>query len=197
MLELRGNMHATLRLKLLGLMIQVAFFSNAVLAGTPSQMLVAAGDNQTATAGTAVPGPVCAIVTDSNNAPVAGVTVTWGSVTGGGSITGEMQITNTSGVVTLGSWTLGVTAGANSITASSAGLNSVTFNAVGVAGPASTAGPAARFAVAAGNNQIAPAGSVVQGAVCAIVTDADNLPIAEATVTWSVATGGGSVTDAT
>ena len=172
-------------------------FSRAASASSATQLAIAAGDNQTATAGTAVPGPVCAIVTDSNNAPLAGVTVTWGSVTGGGSISGEMQITNTSGVVTLGSWTLGVATGANAITASSAGLNSITFSAVGVGGATSNSGPAARFAIAAGNNQIAPAGSVVPGAVCAIVTDANNLPITGATVTWSVQSGGGIVTDAT
>ncbi len=58
-----------------------------------------------------------------------GVLVTWGSITGGGSITGATQTTDKTGIATLGSWTLGPTAGPNTITATSPGLNSVTFTA--------------------------------------------------------------------
>src|SRR5258708_6438135 len=93
--------------------------SAAWAAGTPTQLLIAAGNNQSVPGGAAVPGPVCAQVLDAGNNPVPGVTVTWGSITGGGSLTGATQLTDATGVATLGSWTLGPTPGPNSITATS------------------------------------------------------------------------------
>lgn len=104
-------------------------FARAVMAATPTQMIIAAGDNQTAPANTRVPGVVCVLVRDADNNPVPGVSVTWGSVTGGGSLVGATEATDQNGIATLGGWTLGPAAGANTTTATSAGLNSVTFNA--------------------------------------------------------------------
>jgi adhesin/invasin len=147
------------------------------------------GDNQTAPVGSAVPGAVAAFVGDVNFNPIEGVPVTWGNVTGGGSITGETQTTNAQGVATLGSWTLGPTAGVNTTTATSPGFSSITFSANGAA--------PARMAIAAGNNQIATAGTAVPGVVCVIVSDLNNNAIAGVEVTWGSVTGGGSVTGAT
>jgi hypothetical protein len=159
-------------------------------AGAPTQLLIAAGNNQSAAAGSAVAGPVCAQVLDSGNNPVSGVTVTWGSVTGGGNITGATQLTNSSGIATLGSWTLGPTPGANSITATSGALTPITFNATATAG-------ASNLAIAAGNNQFAGVGALVPGVVCVIATDVNGLPVPGVTVTWGNVTGGGSITGAT
>jgi cytochrome c peroxidase len=189
--------HSNIRSFAFAACIVALMFCHRVLAASATQLQIATGDNQTATVGTAVPGPVCVIVKDASNAPVSGVVVTWGNITGGGSIAGETQTTNSSGIATLGSWTLGAVSGNNSITATAPGLNSVTFNAVGVAGTTTTAGAVARLAIAAGNNQIAPSGAEVQGPVCAIVTDANNLPIGGVTVTWGNVTGGGSITGET
>src|SRR5689334_661790 len=82
-------------------------------AGTPTQLLIAAGDNQKALVNTPVSGVVCVVVKDAANAPVSGVTVTWGNITGGGSLTGATQTTDANGVATLGGWTLGPAAGVN------------------------------------------------------------------------------------
>lgn len=110
------------------------FFSNSILAaGAPTQLLIAAGDNQSTPAGTRVPGVVCVLVRDANNVPVSGVVVTWGDVTGGGSLTTPVETTNSLGIATLGGWTLGPTAGINTTTATSPGLNSVTFTATATA----------------------------------------------------------------
>ena len=108
----------------------------ALAAGPAAQIAISAGDNQTTAVNNAVPDVVCVIATDAANSPVAGVSVTWGGVTGGGTLTGATQVTDATGVATLGSWTLGPVAGTNTITATSAGLNSVTFTATGA--PAST-----------------------------------------------------------
>src|SRR5438105_10450690 len=90
--------------------------------------------------GTAVATPPSVIVRDATNNPVQGVGVTFAPASGGGSVTGAEQTTNSSGIATVGSWTLGTTAGANTLTASAAGLTGspVTFTATGTAGAAAT-----------------------------------------------------------
>ena len=93
-----------------------------------------AGNAQTATVGTAVATPPSVKVTDGSSNPVPGVSVSFAVGTGGGSITGGSQTTDGGGIATVGSWTLGTVAGANSLTASSAGVSGspVTFNATSV-----------------------------------------------------------------
>ncbi len=115
--------------------------SIAVSAGSASAMSKSAGDAQTATAGSAVPVAPSVLVTDASGNPVSGVPVLFGSVTGGGSITGPNATTDASGHAAVGSWTLGNAAGTNTLTASASGLGTVTFSASG------TAGAAAKFAL--------------------------------------------------
>ena len=262
---------------------------------TDDRLQLYAGNGQSATAGTAVTTAQSVLVSDANNNPVGGVTVTFVVDSGGGSATGAIATTNASGIATVGSWTLGTTAGANSLTATSAGLTGspVTFTATGIAGaatkyvvtsssyspaagsavtitaqladqygnavttagisvtftstgggtlsgtnPATTnvigvatitlttgttagasytvtatstspstrtgttptitavAGPATKIAVSAGNGQSATAGTAVTTAPSVLVTDANNNPVSGVTVTFTVYTGGGSVTGA-
>ena len=96
-------------------------FTATGVAGAASRMVVNAGNDQTATAGTAVATAPSVLVTDAGNNPVAGVAVTFAVASGGGSVTGASATTNASGIATVGSWTLGTTAGANTLTATSAG----------------------------------------------------------------------------
>jgi adhesin/invasin len=107
-----------------------------ITAGAATQMSVNAGNTQTATVNTAVAIAPSVLVRDANNNPVAGVEVTFAIVSGGGSLGAPVATTDASGVATLGSWTLGTTAGANSISASATGLTSVTFTATGTAAAA-------------------------------------------------------------
>src|SRR5207249_5707185 len=74
---------------------------------------------------------------------------------GGGSVTGASQITNASGIATLGSWAVGPSTGTNTVTASTSGLCPVTFTATGTAGGASS------LVISAGDNQSAPVGTAV------------------------------------
>ena len=104
--------------------------------GPATQIALNAGNNQSASAGTAVATLPSVIVTDTNNNPVAGVSVTFAVASGGGSATGLSAITNASGIATVGSWTLGAVAGTNTLTATSGTLTGspVTFTASGSAG---------------------------------------------------------------
>jgi hypothetical protein len=263
------------------------------VAGPATKIAVSAGNGQSATAGTAVTTAPSVLVSDANNNPVGGVSVTFAVASGGGSVTGASATTNASGIAAVGSWTLGTVAGANSLTATSAGLTGspVTFTATGVAGAATkyvvtsssytpvagvgvtitaqladqfgnavktsgivvtwsktgaggsfasgtsttntngiatvlfttstvagvtyqvtgtdvssrtgttpaittVAGAAKKISANAGSGQTAAAGTAVATAPSVLVSDANNNPVSGVTVTFTVYTGGGSVTGA-
>ena len=167
-------------------------FSATGRAGAAKQIALKAGNAQTAVAGTAVATAPSVIVKDANNNPVSGVNVTFAVARGGGSLTSASAATNASGIATVGSWTLGTTAGANTLTATSTGLSGspVTFSATG------RAGAAKQIALKAGNAQTAVAGTAVATAPSVIVKDANNNPVSGVNVTFAVARGGGSLTSA-
>jgi hypothetical protein len=110
--------------------------SFALTTGAASQIAVNAGNNQSATVGTAVSTLPSIIVKDANNNPVSGVSVTFAVATGGGLGTVLSATTDANGIATVGSWTLGTTSGSNTLTATSTGLSGspVTFTATGIAG---------------------------------------------------------------
>lgn len=97
---------------------------------------VSGGDGQTAAPGTAVAIPPSVALHDSGGGPVVGETVTFSIGSGGGSITGATQVTDASGVATIGSWTLGA-AGPNTLLATSNGAvgSPQTFTATALAAP--------------------------------------------------------------
>jgi hypothetical protein len=113
--------------------------SFVLTAGAAVTIAITAGNSQSAVAGQAVTTAPSVIVKDANNNPVSGVSVTFAVATGGGSITGATPTTNSSGIATLGSWTLGTVAGSNTLTATSGSLTNspLTFTATGTAGAAS------------------------------------------------------------
>jgi hypothetical protein len=149
--------------------------------GSASQLTIDDGNNQSATVGTAVATAPSVIVRDENGNPVEGVSVTFAVATGGGSATGLTATTGADGIATVGSWTLGTTAGSNTLTATSDTLTGspVTFTATG------TAGPAAQIAIDDGNNQSATVGTAVAIAPSVIVKDANDNPVAGVTVSFA------------
>jgi hypothetical protein len=113
------------------------------------------------------------------------VSVTFAVASGGGSITGGSTTTNASGIATVGSWTLGTTAGPNTLTATATGLSGspVTFTATG------TAGAAAKLAFSVQPTDVQAAVGVITPAVVVSVLDAnDNLVTgSSASITIAVA----------
>jgi hypothetical protein len=71
-------------------------------------------------------------VVDARGNGVAGVQVQFGVTGGGGILIGASQVTDADGIARVSSWTLGHTAGPNSIAATSAGLPSVAFTATAI-----------------------------------------------------------------
>ncbi len=159
------------------------------IAGPATKIALSAGNNQSAIAGSAVAVNPSVLVTDANNNPVPGAAVTFAVASGGGSVSGGAATTNASGIAAVTNWTLGTTAGTNTLTAAATGLSGspVTFTATG------TVGPAAKIAVNAGNNQTAISGTKVAVNPSVLVTDVNGNPVGNVTVTFAVASGGGSI----
>lgn len=149
------------------------------------------GDNQTAVVGSAVATAPSVKVTNKSGAGVAGVAITFTVASGGGSVSGASQTTGADGVATAGGWTLGTTAGANTLTAAISGGASVTFAATGTAAGASAA------AKQAGDNQTANTRAAVAVRPAVKVNDQYGNPVTGAQVTFAVTGGGGTVTGGT
>lgn len=102
----------------------------------PVNLLLNAGDGQSAPKGSPVAIQPSVLVTDYYDNPVAGVEVAFAVTSGGGSISPLSTVfTDVDGVAALTSWTLGNTLGTNSLTATVDGLTGspVTFTATAIA----------------------------------------------------------------
>jgi uncharacterized protein YjdB len=116
-----------------------------VSAGPAANIVANSSTTQSAAAGGAVAAAPSVRVSDSNNNPVAGVSVTFAVTAGGGTTTpasGAVVVTNASGLAALTSWTLGAAPGVNTVTATAAGLigTPVVFSATGTAAAATQLG---------------------------------------------------------
>jgi hypothetical protein len=165
-------------------------FTATANVGAPASMVAGGGDGQSATVGTAVPIAPAVTVKDAFGNGVPNVTVAFAVASGGGSVTGAVATTNAAGTAQVGGWTLGTTIGANTLTATVTGGITQTFTATG------TAGPATQMAIFAGNGQTSAVSSNVAVRPAVIVRDQYNNPVAGTSVTFSVTSGGGSITGA-
>jgi plastocyanin len=149
------------------------------------------GDQQTGTVGAPLPINPSVKVTDGFGNPVANAGVTFSVASGEGSAIGTDQVTDAAGVATVGEWTLGTRPMANTLVATLAGIDhtSVTFTA------SATTGPAAQLTKAGGDEQVTRVGTSVGQPPAVRVTDAYGNPVAAAPVTFTVASGGGSLSE--
>src|SRR5512134_3162036 len=92
-------------------------FTATATPGPAAQVSANGGDGQSATVGQAVPTPPSVLVRDQFGNPVPAVPVVFAVLSGGGAITGGAATTNAGGIAEVGSWTLGTTAGPNTLTA--------------------------------------------------------------------------------
>src|SRR5438093_245815 len=167
-----------------GLTGSPATFVVTALAGSVAQLLVVAGDGQLATVNTLLPILPAVRLRDALGNAVPGVSVTF--VPTGGGVTGGNQITDATGLATVGGWSLGTMGGGNTLAATGAGFTHV-FNANGVAGPATA------LLATAGDLQSAVVGAVVGTAPAVRAQDQFGNAVPGAAVTFGVSGGGGSV----
>ncbi len=112
-------------------------FTATANAGAAAKIAKVAGDSQSVVAGTAVATIPTVKVTDANGNPVAGALVSFTIGSGGGTVVGSPVNSAADGTAKPTSWTLGKTAGANSLVATS-GTFTATFTATGIAGAATS-----------------------------------------------------------
>ncbi|MEP6688123.1 MAG: Ig-like domain-containing protein [Gemmatimonadales bacterium] len=159
--------------------------------GAPAAMEAAAGDAQSATVATAVPVPPAVLVRDANANPLAGIPVTFRVTAGGGRLTGATPVTGADGIATVGGWTLGQKAGANTVAATLSGLDvsgsPVTFGATATPG----AVDAGHSGVSASPAAITASSGSSRSTITVTARDAFDNPVPGATVTLS-ATGDGN-----
>ena len=94
----------------------------------PGQLVIAAGNNQSATFGTALPAPLTVRITGTDNRPFAGAIVSWTVTQGVAVAQPATSVSNAAGEATT-SLLLGIEPGPVGVTASLAGLTPVVFTA--------------------------------------------------------------------
>ena len=110
-----------------------------IVAGGAAVMAIFQGNGQTATVGTRVAVPPAVKLLDAGGNPVAGAVITF-APGNGGTVAGGSATTGTDGVGRVSAWTLGTTAGAQSLTATATGfpVTPATFSATATAGAPSS-----------------------------------------------------------
>jgi len=158
---------------------------------TPSSIRVGSGNNQTAEAGTELPEQFAALVTNSEDSVLSGVTVNWSVEAGDGSLGAATSSTNAQGLA-FNTYTLGAEAGANEVRAVVQGTNlSTTFTATATEPPPDTV--ATSIEITGGNGQSAIVGEVLEDPLTVVVKNAGGDPIAGKLVGWSVTAGDGTI----
>ncbi len=163
-------------------------FTATGIPGPPAQLAKVSGDGQAAIVGTSVLTSPQVRASDQYGNAVSGAVLTFAVQSGGGSLTGATPTTDAGGFATVGSWTLGMSAGTNTLVASIPGsLSALTFAATG------QAGPAASIVKLAGDNQTAPVNAMLPILPTVVVADGYGNPVAGLTVTWAAVAGSGSL----
>jgi hypothetical protein len=151
-----------------------------------SVVAVSGGGALSGTVGAAVGAAPAFEVRAENGRAIRDVPVTVTVSSGGGSLAGAPTV-SLDGPTPIGTWTLGATVGAQSVTVTVAGLAPLVFTAT------ATAGAPAELLVVDGHNQFGVEGEPVGSPLRARVRDAFANPVAGAVVTWTVTEGGGSL----
>ena len=166
----------------------VACTATAVAAAADSLARVS-GNNQSAPASTPLDASLVVRVVDPFGNPVAGQLVDFAIAGGGVSVSANSVISDADGRATT-QWTLGAAAGTQTVHVTATGVTKgspTTFTAEGLVGA---------VAGKEGDSQTGLVGFAVNVAPSVLVTDAGGAPLAGITVTFAVASGGGSVTNA-
>jgi hypothetical protein len=142
------------------------------------------------TAGVALPSAPTFTVTDASGNSLSGIAVNVTVTAGGGTLAGS-PTSSAKGATPIGTWTLGKTAGLNTITVAVTGLTPVVIAATG------NPGAPAAITVVSGNNQSAFAGTVLALPAVLKVTDQFGNAIAGGSMVFTLSTGGGSLMGST
>lgn len=154
----------------------------------PGAITAVSGDAQTDTVVGTLPNPLVVKVTDQSGNALPGATVTWAAGAGFGTFDTSSTRTDANGQVHT-HWTLGATPGSQTVTATVSGLAAVTFHAT-----ARVASPAQIFY--SGQGQVGAARAPLAAPILVQIKDKFGNPVPGAAVTWSILSGGGSLSAA-
>ncbi len=166
-------------------------FTVTAAPGPVTTLVRVSADAQTATVNTAVASPPSVRAEDQYTNVVPGVAVTFGTVLGGGAITGETQTTNAQGIATATAWRLGTAIGQQLARAVAGSAQPAAFSATAVAGPP------ANLVKVAGDAQEGISGVPVSVAPGVRVVDEFANPVGNVPVTFTPGANSGSVTAST
>ncbi len=130
-------------------------------------------------------------VRDTDGRPVKGVPVAFAIDQGGGTATGIYDTTDVDGVARVGSWKVGRVSGTNVLSARLNDREKILFSARGIADAP------ARSSKYSGDNQSARAGTEISVRPRVRISDSYDNAVAGVKVVFAVASGGGSVSNAT
>ena len=167
------------------------FISSIAEAGPAATVGVQAGNGQSAFTNTAVAIAPAVVVRDTFGNPVPRVAVDFAVTAGGASVSGTPATTDTNGVATVGSWTLGPDVGTNTLRATAAGVaDAAVFNATAVSGAVS----ADRSSTGATPQTITASSGGTTSTISVVARNALNDPVPGATVILDVSGEGNTIT---
>jgi hypothetical protein len=140
-----------------------------------------AGNGQTDSITGTLPIPLEVLVTNSAGAGVPNVTVDW---TASGGIPSIVSVVTDANGLAQFNWTLGTTAGTQTMTVTVNGLRAVIFTAM------ATAGSPTEMVPVSGDAQSATHGTALTSPLVAEVVDQYGNPVSNATVMWTITLGG-------
>jgi len=165
--------------------------SGPAKAGPPTALTVVSGGTQEGQSGEALASPVVVKATDKNNRPVSNAVVTFAVTLGGGSTSTQIDTTDAEGLAST-VWTMGTLLGNARLEARITGLVvPAVFTATVKPGPVTAL---EQVSPSIGNSA---AGFDVVDSIAVRVVDRFQHPISNATVTFNVTAGGGSISSAT
>ncbi len=163
-------------------------FSATATAGPANKFLktvaIPNGDAQSAQVTTALANPLVVQVTDVNDNPVQGATVTWTVPAAPASATGQVATpafptTDLNGLARA-TFVVGTKAGAYTVRAASAGFTSLDFTATG------TPGAASKITKVSGDPATGEAGTPLANPFVVLITDTNDNPVQGKTVQWTL-----------
>lgn len=157
---------------------------------TPS-FVEASATTPSATAGLALTAAPTFSVKDAGGKILGGIAITVVVTAGGGTLAIPPTTTVAGSPTPIGTWTLGKTAGLNTVTVTVGNLTPLVISVTGVAGPP------ASLAVTAGDSQSAFAGTTLVNPLTVQLRDQFNNGVSGGTVGFVVTSGGGTITPAT
>ena len=150
---------------------------------------VVSGDLQTGVVGQPLANPVVVSVVDQNGLSLVGAVVSWEVIGASGSVSSPTSTTDVNGQASV-IWTLGTTAGTDSLRATLANGSSVIFTAT------ATAAGFSNLSLSSGDAQNVAVGTASAN-MTVLATDANGNPLSGVTVTWTASGGTLSATSST